>query len=145
MTGLGAVRVIAFATLVAAVFAAVMPEPTVRVCGVDMGTLKYFDIRTGPAGTTMERREYPSGSLLDTTTYAALQMPARLRSIWGEGVAFTAAMQARHVWVNGEPNTQAFWDVDAGDVRWRFESTINSLPVSYMFRTSSCIDDWLLP
>jgi hypothetical protein len=117
-------------------------EPTTRVCAIDEASATFFEIRTGPAGTTMDRHNYPAGTLIDSNWFAKLHMPVPLDAMWGEGVAFAAAMQTRRAWINTEPNTEAHWDFQDDQDRWSFISTANGSPVTFEFRGAICVDSW---
>ena len=106
----------------------------------------YFiwDIKTDASGTVMDRWNMVVNppTLIDRNTYAALHQPASGTEMWGEGVAFAAAMASRSspaggtCWFGGSPTAEAYWSRDPVTLvdTWRF------LPEQITFRSTDCGD-----
>jgi hypothetical protein len=130
--------------LAALVVAVASASPDAHVClqfGLSSAGSIYYDIQVDASGTVLKRYNMATNppTFVDTNWYASLQMP-QSGSMWNDGVAYAATMQTRHVWVNTEPTSAAYWERDSatGQDTWRFETTIYGGPVTLTFRTSQC-------
>jgi hypothetical protein len=99
----------------------------------------YYDIRVDPSGTVLKRYNMATNppTFIDSNWYASLQQPPS-GSVWNDGVAYAATMQTRHVWVNMEPTSAAYWDRNGAEDTWRFITTLGGAAATLTFRTSQC-------